>query len=152
MVTCFSVAQQKQRNIPGIPDISCDGKEWQPLRILCTTRKVNAYLFVNTFQLGNCWTDFDKTWYELYAVGGYPIAALLNFMQLVTPLATGAQIWELTATLVPLNMFVGSWNFVWLQKFKKYADFKTFFSILRGWCIVHSLWVYPQDIFPLGEL
>jgi hypothetical protein len=38
------------------------------------------------FQLGNRWTGFDKTWHELYAVEGYPIAALFNFMQSVIPM------------------------------------------------------------------
>jgi hypothetical protein len=50
------------------------------------TRKVKAYRAVRIcqlVQLGNRWTDFYKTWYEICAVEGSPIAAIFNLMQLV---------------------------------------------------------------------
>jgi hypothetical protein len=39
-----------------------------------------VYPSVCTFQLKNCWTDFDEIWYVCCAITGYPKIMHFNFL------------------------------------------------------------------------
>jgi hypothetical protein len=36
-------------------------------------------------QLKNCWMDLDEIWYGCYAIEGYPIVVVFNFLQSIIP-------------------------------------------------------------------